>query len=201
MRKPIKNTRKVGFLLLICSISFVLFGCEKDISEPLNWELSNFSATNEDGDNLELKDLKGKVWIADFVFTNCTSVCPPMTANMKELQGKLKEKKLDVELVSFSVDPSFDTPEILKEYVGTYDGDLSNWTLLTGYDQQFIDDYALKNFKTIVKKPTVGDQVIHGTSFYLIDQNGIVKKDYDGLNLPFEEIIQDIEILLSKTEK
>ncbi|MGM0899726.1 MAG: SCO family protein [Bacillota bacterium] len=182
----------------ILLLSLVLVGCgDRSIKNPLNWKIENLSAVNEDGKEMDLNDLKGKVWITDFIFTNCATVCPPMTANMTKLQGLLKEKGLDVEIVSFSVDPAVDTPERLKEYVLNFNGDLSNWHLLTGYSQEFIEDYALKNFKTLVKKPGTDNQVIHGTSFYLIDQEGNVIKDYDGMTVPFDEIIKDTNILIS----
>jgi protein SCO1/2 len=188
-------------LLFVCLISLFLAGCGQEIVNPLNWELNSFSGIDEEGNDIELKDLKGKVWIADFIFTSCVSVCPPMTANMTELQGNLKEEGLEVELVSFSVDPEFDTPDVLTEYLAEYEADSSNWTLLTGYTQEYIEEYALKNFKTIVKKPAEEDQVIHGTAFYLVNQDGIVKKDYDGMSTQFEEIIQDVKLLLAEEEK
>lgn len=72
---------------------------------------------------------------------------------------------------------------------------MTNWHLLTGYSQEFIEEYALKNFKTIVKKPGTDNQVIHGTSFYLIDQKGNVVKDYDGITVPYDDMIRDIRIL------
>ena len=173
----------------------LLTGCRQGIKDPLNWKLDNFSAKTEEGSDLNLSDLKGKVWVADFIFTNCTSVCPPMTANMSELQEKLKEKDIGVNIVSFSVDPTVDTPEKLKEYVIKFNGDLTNWYLLTGYSQKFIEEYALKNFKTIVKKPDNENQVIHGTSFFLVDHNGNVVKSYDGIKTPYDDIINDINIL------
>ncbi len=181
------------FLLLI----LVLVGCGQGIKNPLNWEIENLSAVDEEGQEMELDDLKGKVWIADFIFTNCATVCPPMTFNMTDLQGLLKEKGLDVEIVSFSVDPAIDTPDKLKEYVLNFNADLSNWHLLTGYTQEFIESYAKNNFKTIVKKPETDNQVIHGTSFYLIDKEGKIVKQYDGINVPFDEIINDVRLLIS----
>lgn len=122
-----------------------------------------------------------------------------MMANMAGLQAKLKEEDLNVELISFSVDPEIDTPEVLKEYAGNYNADLSNWNLLTGYQQKTIQDFALKNFNAIAAiKPETSDQVIHGTSFYLINKEGIVLKDYNGFDAPFDEIINDVKLLISK---
>lgn len=120
-----------------------------------------------------------------------------MTTNMTKLQEKVKEEGLNIEIVSFSVDPTNDKPEKLKEYVLKFNDDTSNWNLLTGYTQEYIEDYALTNFKTVVKKPEIDNQVIHGTSFFLINQDGKVVKDYDGLTVPYNDIIKDIKLLLS----
>ncbi|WP_318616797.1 SCO family protein [Sporosarcina sp. YIM B06819] len=192
--------RKSLCFILISLFSLLLVGCGQvqGIKNPLNLEVREFNFTNQEGEKFGLDDLKGKVWIADFVFTNCTTVCLPMMANMAELQGKLNEEDLSVELVSFSVDPVIDTPEVLKEYAGNFNADLSNWNLLTGYSQNTIKDFALKSFKAIAIKPETGDQVIHGVSFYLINKDGMVMKDYSGLDAPFDEIINDIKLLNSK---
>lgn len=120
-----------------------------------------------------------------------------MTANKKNLYQRLKEEGIETtKFVSFSVDPVVDTPEKIKEYMSRYELDSENWHFLTGYSQKFIEDFALKNFKAIAKKPETDDQVIHGTSFYLVNKEGIVVKDYSGLsNVPYDEIIKDIKLL------
>ena len=83
-----------------------------------NWPVEDFTYTDQNGESFGLKNLKGKVWIADFIFTNCESVCLPMTANMKKITRFESEKEgIDnIQFVSFSVDPSVDTPEVMKEY-------------------------------------------------------------------------------------
>jgi protein SCO1 len=184
-------------MLLLLAI-VLLAACGKTIPNAKDWPIADFTFTDQNGESFGLKDLKGKVWVADFIFTNCETVCPPMTAHMAKLQKKAKEKGLEVEFVSFSVDPEVDTPEKLKEYAKKFDGDLSNWHLLTGYSQQEIEKFAEKNFKTIVKKPENEEQVIHGTEFYLVDQNGTIVQTYSGAqDVPYEKILEHIEILQS----
>lgn len=176
----------------------LLAGCgKKEIENAVNWPIKDFTATSQENKPVSLKDLKGKVWISDFIFTSCADVCPPMTANLAKLQKKVKDEGLkNVEFVSFSVDPAVDTPEALKNYANQFGADFNNWTLLTGYSQEFIEQFALKNYKALVKKPEEGNQVIHGTSFYLVDQNGNIKKSFNGFkNVPYEEIISDIKLL------
>lgn len=190
---------KTRMMLFGIFVSMLLIaGCgKKEIENAVNWPIKDFTATSQENEKIGLKDLQGKVWISDFIFTSCADVCPPMTANMAKLQQKVKDEGLtNVEFVSFSVDPTVDTPEALKNYATQFGADLKNWTLLTGYSQEFIEQFALKNYKALVKKPQEGNQVIHGTSLYLVDQKGNIKKSYNGFkNVPYDEIISDIKTL------
>lgn len=190
--------KRVFAIIVSVFMLLVLSACgQSGIKDALNWELADFKYTNQDNQEIGLKDLEGKVWVADFIFTNCEDVCMPMTANMKKLQDLAKKEGIkNIEFVSFSVDPKVDTPEVLKEFASTYNADFTNWHFLTGYSQEEIEKYAMEYFKAIVKKPQTGDQVIHGTDFYLVDQNGNVMKYYTGLNeIPLEEIMNDIKAL------
>lgn len=190
---------KIRFLLCFVLISSVLLsGCsQKGIKDALNWKIKDFKVTNQDNKPFGMENLKGKIWLSDFVYTSCTDVCPPMTANMLKLQNRLKAEGLtNVELVSFSVDPTVDSPEKLRAFAKQYRADMKNWVFLTGYSQKFIENFALKNYKTFVKKPVEGDQVIHGTDFYLIGSDGKIKKYYNGFSkTPFDQIIKDIKAL------
>lgn len=187
-------------LILVMMISSILLlsACgQKGIKDAKNWPIKNFTFTNQDNKQVGLKDLKGKVWVSDFVYTSCPDVCPPMTANMVKLQKKVKDENIkNIQFVSFSVDPAVDSPEKLRAYAKQYGADIKNWTFLTGYSQSDIENFALKNYKAFVKKPEKGDEVIHGTDFYLVGPDGKIKKYYDGLkDIPFDEIISDIKTL------
>ena len=199
IRENAGDTMKKGVLFIILTALIALAaGCGKSgLEDAVNYPIEDFNFTNQDGQSISKKDLKGKVWVADFVFTNCADVCPPMTANMAKLQDLIKEEGLeDVEIVSFSVDPTVDKPDVLSEYGKKFSVDFKNWNFLTGYSQEEIEKFALENFKTIVKKPQTGDQVIHGTDFYLVDKDGNMRNYYTGLKeVPFEQIIEDIEAL------
>ncbi|UYZ20463.1 SCO family protein [Mesobacillus jeotgali] len=190
--------KKVYALLMFAAVIMFAAGCgDSGLKDAKNYPIEDFTFTDQNGESLSKADLKGKVWVASFIFTNCADVCPPMTANMAKLQDMMKEEGLeDVEIVSFSVDPTVDSPEVLKEYGDKFNVDFMNWSFLTGYSQEEIEKFALENFKTLVKKPETGDQVIHGTDFYLVDQNGDMRKYYTGLKeVPFEQIIEDIKTL------
>lgn len=193
--------RKHGLLfLLVASLLLFVSACgnSSPIKDPLNYEVQSFQYTNQDGKSVSLEDLQGNVWIANFIFTSCTTVCPPMTAHMSELQDKIAAEGLDAKIISFSVDPEIDTPEKLKKFTEPYSLSFENWSFLTGYSQKEIEDFAMKSFKTFVKKPDNDDQVIHQTRFYLVDQNGVVMKDYSGVeNPPLDQMIADIKALIN----
>lgn len=181
------------FLLLL-----LISGCGHKITNPLNLKINDFTYKNQHNEQVGLADYEDKVWIADFIFTNCTTVCIPMMSNMVDLQDELNNRSLDIDFVSFTVDPEFDKPEVLKSYAEEYQVDFSNWNLLTGYSQADIENFAMNSFKTYAKKTASDKQVIHATSFFLVDKNGVIMKEYSGLDIPVDDIIKDIQYLLSK---
>ncbi|MFC7786032.1 SCO family protein [Rossellomorea sp. GCM10028870] len=181
---------------------FLLAGCQGENSEesfPMKVEVGDLVAVDQNGETTSLADLnKGKIVIADFIFTNCDTVCLPMTANMSKLQKKIADAGLDddVQLVSISVDPEHDTPEVLKQYSGRYEMDDENWSFLTGYSRDEIESFANVSFKTPAAQVEGSNQFVHGTSFYLVSENGVLLKQYEGVsNPPYEEMIEDIEKL------
>ncbi|WP_376774083.1 SCO family protein [Paenibacillus phytorum] len=186
--------------VMCCLISLVILilatACGSGKPNQLHIPVQPFEYTNQDEKPVGLSDLKEKVWIANFVFTHCATVCPTMTANMANLQERLKEAGAKAELISFSVDPEQDDPAALKSYLQKFDADFTNWHALTGYDFDVIKTFVLRSFKSPIAKDTSSDQVIHGTSFYLVDQSGIVVAKYDGmLDVPYDKIIKDVKVL------
>lgn len=138
------------FLAGILTVFLSSCGTSK-IENPLNYDVQSFSFQNQDGKAVSLESLKGQVWVADFIFTNCETICPPMTSHMAELQKQMEEENLQARIVSFSVDPENDTPEKLKKFAANYPLSFQNWDFLTGYSQKEIEKFALKSFKSIVK--------------------------------------------------
>src|SRR5690625_7344815 len=96
-------------------------------------ELPDVEFTTHEDEIITPQDLEGKWWIADLIFTNCETVCIPMTINMTKIQKQAAEKDLDINFLSFSVDPENDTPEVLTEYAHNFDVGVDNWTSLTVY--------------------------------------------------------------------
>ncbi|WP_223701928.1 SCO family protein [Sutcliffiella deserti] len=190
-----KANYKFLSVLIVLVLSLAACGNTQGIPEQTDWELSEFNYINQDEEPYSLEDVKGNITVASLIFTTCTTVCSPMTANMAKLQRMSQEEGLDVQYLSFSVDPEVDSPEILKEFGDRFEADYTTWDFLTGYSQEEIEEFGPKNFKTIVAKPKNGGEVVHGTSIYLINQEGIIVKSYDGLDVPYEEIIDHITIL------
>ncbi|MDX8345189.1 SCO family protein [Rossellomorea sp. YZS02] len=188
--------KKYYWISILISAMLVLSGCAEFEAET-DWKVRDFSYMNQNNEEVGLKELKGDIWIADFIFTSCETVCPPMTYNLTKIQKQLKEEGInDVRFVSFSVDPEVDTPEKLKEYISNYEADTKKWDLLTGYDQKEISSLAEESFKVLVRDDPSSDQVIHGTSFYLVNKEGKVVKNYSGVqDVPYEEIVSDIKLL------
>lgn len=197
--------KKLISLISILVISTILGACSNyKFEATTNYEIENFKMIDHRGETVTLDSLKGKPWLAMFIFTSCTTVCQPMTFNMSEIQKELIDRDVeDYNIVAFSVDPAIDTPEKLSEYFSHFEvPDESKWHLLTGYDQAYIEQFALNNFKALAKKPAEGDQVMHGTTFYLVDENGIAVKNYTGVSsdqeVQYDTIAIDMETLIEE---
>lgn len=194
--------RKFYTLSFMVIVVLVLSACSSEkFKADYKLEIEPFAFTNQHNEEVTLEDLKGEVWLAQFVFSNCTTACGPMMVNMAEVQDNLMEEDVeDYKIVSFSVDPNFDTPEVLLDYLSVFDpSDESKWELLTGYKQDKISEIARKSFATLVIDEPGSDQVNHGTSFALVNQDGLVVKLYDGLNdVPYETIVRDMKALIKQ---
>jgi protein SCO1/2 len=184
---------KLTIQVLCCSL--LLLACTPKHQEER--KIEPFTFTNQEGQAFGMNELSDTVWIADFIFTNCTTICQPMTAEMATLQHILKKNEFNVEFVSFTVDPAIDTPEKLKSFITDFNADLSNWNLLTGYTQAEIEVFARDQFQTIVQKPASSTQVIHSSNFYLIDKQGHFVKEYNFVDGSYvDEMIEDIRKLM-----
>ena len=142
-----------------------------------------FSFTNQDGKTITHDDYKGKVYVVEFFFTTCPTICPRMNRNLVDIQNTYKINK-DFGIASFSITPQLDTPEILKAYADKYGITNPNWNLLTG-DEKDIYDLANIGFNIFVGK--VEDDEIgfeHSGDFALIDKNGFIRSRLDAFGNP-----------------
>jgi len=146
--------------------------------------IGSFSLTERSGRTVTEADLSERVWIASFVFTRCPLSCPRITSTMKGVQEKLS--KTATQLVSISVDPTFDTPEVLRLYAEKYGADPNRWWFLTG-DRGLIDELIEKRFKLTLAITSPEDQkagaeaVLHSDRLALVDRGRLVGL-YDSRN-------------------
>ncbi len=152
---------------------------------PILGQVPDFSLTERSEQTVRLGDLRGKVWIADFVFTRCAGPCPVMTQQMAELQKRIGDAR-DLRLVTITVDPERDTPEVLREYAEFHGASKTNWLFLTGGKKEI---YALirEGFKLIAQEASAeeldagSDAILHSTKFVVVDTQGRIRAYHDDM--------------------
>lgn len=174
--------------LLIALLLFALASCSHSSTtperkqEPFSLPIEEFELTERSGKKVRNADLRGKVWIASFVFTRCTGTCKQITATMERLQGELANEK-DVRLVTFTVDPAHDDPAELHKYAERHHADKSRWLFLTGEEKE-IHRLLKESFKVPVarsEKGKPGDEYDHSTRLVVVDRQGNVRGYYQGI--------------------
>jgi len=195
---PIYNPSDVNPEMVDSTIQYV----------ALDHTIANFTFTNQNGKTITQKDYEGKIYVADFFFTTCGSICPKMTNNMIWLQNQIKNNP-KVMLLSHSVTPEIDSVSVLKKYAlekGVID---SKWNLVTG-NKKDIYFIARKSYLAVkTGKPSEMYDMVHTENFVLVDSKRSVRGFYDGTNLdgPTEpgiknvkQLLEDINFLCSEKE-
>lgn len=157
--------------------------------------VADFELTNQNGTKITQEDYKDKIYVTDFFFTRCPSICPIMSNNMEKLQ-EIFLKEDDVMFLSLSVTPILDSIPILKEYAQKHSVIDTKWNITTG-DKKHIYNLARKSYFAVVEQGDGGLQdFIHTPNFILIDKNRHIRGVYDGTkDDEIERIIQDIALL------
>lgn len=156
--------------------------------------IGDFSLTNQNGQTITQNDYKGKIYVADFFFTTCQTICPIMTDNMVTIQEKLQSDQ-EVLLLSHSVTPEIDSVAQLKKYALEKGVNDAKWNLVTG-DKEQIYTLARKSYLAAKDIPFSEYDLIHTENFVLIDQKRRIRGFYDGTNSEeIERLLADIEIL------
>lgn len=161
----------------------------------LEHSVAEFELYNQDADTIGLKDVEGKIYVADFFFTTCGNICPKMTTQMKILHDFYLENE-DIMFVSHTVYPEEDSVKVLKAYADKYKINSNKWLLLTG-EKQVIYDLARKSYFAVLTEGDGGERdFIHTENFMLMDKQQRIRGYYDG-TLPedMERLKKDIEIL------
>ncbi len=155
--------------LIFLTVALFYFQSGKKKELPVYGIAPSFVLTDEKGHAFKSEELKGRVWVADFIFTRCQGQCPIMSSQMLGLQNASK----DVDFVSFSADPDFDTPSVLLAYAERLGADLERWRFLTGSRE------SLNSVAAGFRMNKVDEPLFHSASFVLMDPAGRVRGYYD----------------------
>ena len=168
-----------------------------DNGKTIYHTIPDWEFINQNGKTVSSKDYKGSIYIAEFFFTNCPTICPKMTVNMHALQEKTKD--LDVQFVSYTVDPKRDTSATLKNYQQTYGINDENWNMLTG-EQYKIYELGVNGYLVPNQEDALAPGgFLHSEMFMLIDKLGRIRGYYDGTNPKnMDKIVHDIKILINE---
>ena len=167
----------VAGLVLMAAV-LLLAGCRAQEEAPILqlWEAPDFELLNFDRSSVSRSDLLGKIWVGAFIFTRCPGPCPLISQRMKEIQAQLETD--NTRLVSFTVDPEFDTPAVLAAYARQWSKGTPNWFFLTSEDPSELERVAAGFKVAAARIETETDEVpdiVHGTHLFVVDQNGIVR--------------------------
>ena len=200
----------VFFLLLSCvessNIDLPIIGpsdfkdelVDNKVNKEQSHFVSDFELINQNGDTITNKDYENKIYVVDFFFTRCGSICPIMTNNMKKIQDKFLEND-NLMLLSISVTPNIDNVATLKKYAKSKGVINSKWNIATG-NKKHIYELARKSYFAVLKKGDGGLQdFIHTPNFILIDKKKQIRGIYDGTDdTEIKRVIKDIKTLQIK---
>ena len=157
--------------------------------------ISNFSLINQNGEIITQKDYKDKIYVADFFFTRCQTICPVMTNNMVKIQEAF-ENDTSIMLLSHSVTPVMDSIPVLRSYADTKGVDDKKWNITTG-EKAHIYELARKSYFAVVDEGDGGLQdFIHTENFVLVDKKKQIRGYYDGTDTKdIDRLIDDIKLL------
>lgn len=193
------------FILLFVGFVFALtrfipgFG---EVKLPVLSYVQPFSFTDQDGKVITQQNVMGKVYVAEYFFTTCKSICPKMNTNMREVYNALKDEN-DFLILSHTVDPQTDSVGRMKVYADSLGANPARWLFLTGSKDSL---YYAARVSYLLDDPknnnqNIADQFIHTQFFALVDRSGRVRKIYDGLRKnELTEMENDVKNLLKESD-
>ena len=198
------NRRIWIFTLVVLLIPLIIFQLSEIIRSkssslpvlgPDHHTIPDFSLTDHNGSEINLKGLGDKIIVADFFFSYCPTICPVMTSHVAEIQ-EVYAGDSRVGFVSFTVDPKRDTPERLREFAKYYGADLNQWTFITGQKKELYKLARNGFFLTAADGDGGPEDFIHSEKLILIDREKRIRGYYDGTNSTHvERLIKDIDKL------
>lgn len=202
-----KQFTRISFSLLI--ISVLLEACNKPIEKPLpiygereviNGDtifhtIANFQFVNQDSVFVTNDTFKGKIYIADFFFTSCRTICPIMKTQMLRVYDSLKNDA-DVLILSHTIDPEYDTVALLHDFAERLGVSSSKWHFVTGVQDSIYKIAQTSYFATAMEDGSEPDGFIHSGAFLLIDKQQRIRGNYDGtVEESVNKLIRDVRKL------
>ncbi|MEA5258070.1 SCO family protein [Arcicella aquatica] len=171
----------------------------KEVVDTLYHTIPDFEFINQDSVKITQEFVAGKIYIADFFFTTCPTICPKMKTQMLRIYEKYKDNP-NVVLLSHSIDPRHDTPAVLKEFRSNLGIKGNSWQMVTG-DKAKIYEIGQKSYMvSAADDPTQPGGVVHSGAFILVDKNRHIRGLYDGtVAAKVDNLMDDMEILLKET--
>jgi protein SCO1/2 len=171
----------------------------KEVSDTVYPTIPYFYFLNDDSVIVKSTEMEGKVWVVDFFFTTCPTICPTMTKNMQKLNAATKDLHDELQFISISINPQHDTPSILKRYREHYKATASNWQFFTGKEAE-THQLGIENFQIFAGRDEESEGgYAHSGAFTLVDKEGYVRGVYLGTDE--KQVIQlekDIRKLLKE---
>ena len=216
MNQPVRRTEWLVWgglalvgLTLLAALLFARFASRSGPEQrlPVYGQIADFGLTNQDGRAVSLADLRGRVWVADIIFTRCPGPCLKMTKQMKVLQDALPPDS-PTKLVTLTTDADFDTAPVLKTYAKRFEADPQRWMFLTG-TKRGIANLAIDSLKltAIEKKPeereSPQDLFVHSTIFVIADKRGQLRGVFEttGEGIDPQNVKQQILAAVGRLER
>lgn len=178
-----------------------LFACTPAPDLPVLADAPSFALTDEQGQTVDNDTLRGRVWVADFIFTRCPHACPMLTQKLTQVaEGTQDSSGAPVELVSFTVDPAYDTPEVLKDFAGLYPIPLDRWHLLTGElpAMEAVSAGFMQGLERASEQPV--PDIRHSQRLLLVDPQGRLRGMYRTDEEALDELIRAAQHLAKHPE-
>lgn len=212
-------TKNTNYLLVICLACLILTSCDtgkkklpifgerdwttktvngEQITDTIYHTIPGFKFVNQKGDTVTEKITEGKVYVADFFFTSCPTICPVMKKQMVKVYNEFKTNP-DVLLISHTIDPEHDTPQVLKQFADDLGVSESQWQFLTGPKEKIYEIGQQSYMSTAKADSTAEGGFIHSGAFILVDKEKHVRGMYDGTTEEgTQRLIADLKVLLDE---
>ncbi len=199
----------IGFILVACQESYTPlpivgnYDLEystrngKEFVDTIYPRMVDFEYLNQDSVIISSKDMKGKIWVSDFFFTSCPTICPTMTTQMKRLNEELSDLSGEIQFMSFSINPKMDNPTRLRAYMKKHKIEAKNWQFFTG-DEEKTHKLGIENFQIFAGKDAESaGGYAHSPAFTLVDRDGYIRGVYVGVEPEdVDRMAKDIRLLL-----